>query len=239
MADRAVGWHEGEPHARGAAGRTNWLRAAVLGANDGIVSVAGLVVGVAGATGSRTALLTAGVAGVVAGALSMGAGEYVSVSTQRDTERALLATERRELADDPEAERRELAGLYQAKGLTPELAEQVADQLTAADAFRAHAEAELGLDPDQLVRPWAAAGSSVAAFTLGAALPLLAIVLPPAAWRVPVTVVAVLLALTLTGWVSAVLSGAPRGRAVARVVSGGALAMVITYGIGALIGTAV
>jgi VIT1/CCC1 family predicted Fe2+/Mn2+ transporter len=239
MVDRAGRWHRAEPHRPGRAGRTNWLRAAVLGANDGIVSVAGLVVGVAGASSSRAALVTAGLAGVAAGALSMGAGEYVSVSTQRDTEQALLDLERRELAESPEAERRELAAIYQSKGLSPELAERVADELSAADAFAAHAEAELGIDPQALVNPWPAAGASVAAFTLGALLPLAAIVLPGDSLRVPVTMVAVLLALALTGSLSARLGGAPRGPAVARVVGGGALAMAITYGIGTLIGTAV
>lgn len=176
---------------------------------------------------------------MVAGALSMGVGEYVSVSTQRDTEQALLRIERGELADDPQAERLELSAIYQAKGLTPELARQVADQLSATDAFRAHAEAELGIDPHGLVNPWLAAAASTAAFTLGALLPLLAIVLPPAPLRVPVTIVAVLVALTLTGSISARLGGAPRGRAVVRVVAGGALAMVITYAIGALVGSAI
>lgn len=232
-------WHRAEPHHRvSTSGRTNWLRAAVLGANDGIVSVAGLVVGVAGAASSRPALLTAGLAGMAAGALSMGVGEYVSVSTQRDTERAMLDLERRELAEDPEAERQELAAIYQAKGLTPELAGQVADQLTAADAFTAHAEAELHIDPEALVNPWAAAGASIAAFLLGAVLPLVAIVLPPDSLRVPVTMAAVLLALALTGSVSARLGGAHQGRAVARVVAGGALAMAITYTIGTLLGAA-
>jgi VIT1/CCC1 family predicted Fe2+/Mn2+ transporter len=239
MADRAGRWHRAEPHHVDTRGRTNWLRAAVLGANDGIVSVAGLVVGVAGASTDRTILLTAGLAGMAAGALSMGVGEYVSVSTQRDTERALLDLERRELAEEPAAELRELAAIYQAKGLTPELARQVAEQLTATDAFAAHAEAELGIDPQALVNPWPAAGASVAAFTLGALLPLAAIVLPGDSLRVPVTMVAVLLALALTGSLSARLGGAPRGPAVARVVGGGALAMAITYGIGTLIGTAI
>jgi VIT1/CCC1 family predicted Fe2+/Mn2+ transporter len=211
----------------------------VLGANDGIVSVAGLVVGVAGASTDRAVLLTAGLAGVVAGALSMGVGEYVSVSTQRDTEHALLALERRELAEDPQAERLELSAIYEAKGLTPDLARQVADQLTVADPFRAHAEAELGIDPNALVNPWAAAAASTAAFTLGALLPLLAIVLPPAPLRVPVTISAVLVALVLTGSISARLGGAKRGRAVARVVAGGALAMAITYAIGALVGASI
>jgi VIT1/CCC1 family predicted Fe2+/Mn2+ transporter len=221
------------------AGRLNWLRAGVLGANDGIVSVAGLVVGVAGASSSRSALLTAGLAGLVAGALSMGAGEYVSVSTQRDTEQAMLAKERRELAEDPAGERRELAGIYEDKGLSPQLAGEVADELTAHDAFRAHASAELNIDPDELTKPWAAAAASVASFTVGALLPLLAITLLPASSRVPVTFVAVLLALAATGSVSAHLGGAPKFRAIARVVLGGAVAMIVTYAIGVLVGTAV
>ena len=239
MAARRRYGHPGEPHQPGAAGRLNWLRAGVLGANDGIVSVAGLVVGVAGASSSRTALFTAGLAGLVAGALSMGAGEYVSVSTQRDTEQAMLALERRELAEDPAGERRELAAIYEDKGLSPRLAEEVADELTAHDAFRAHASAELNIDPDALTNPWTAAAASVASFTLGAVLPLLAITLPPASLRVPVTFIAVLLALAATGSVSAHLGGAPKTRAVARVVLGGAVAMIVTYVIGVLVGAAV
>jgi VIT1/CCC1 family predicted Fe2+/Mn2+ transporter len=239
MVDRPTGWHRSEPHDRDHAGRTNWLRAGVLGANDGIVSVAGLVVGVAGATSSRAALLTAGLAGVVAGALSMAVGEYVSVSTQRDTERALLAKERRELAEEPEAEFRELVAIYETKGLSPALARQVADELTAHDPFLAHAEAELGIDPSALVNPWAAAVSSLVAFTLGAVLPLLAIVLPPASLRVPVTVIAVVIALVITGSISARLGGAARRPAILRVVGGGLLAMIITYAVGSLIGAAV
>jgi vacuolar iron transporter family protein len=231
--------HPGEPHEAGAVQRTNWLRAGVLGANDGIVSVAGLVVGVAGASTSQATLVAAGLAGVVAGALSMGAGEYVSVSAQRDTERALLARERQELADDPDAELSELAEIYQAKGLTPRLAREVAVELTAHDAFRAHAEAELNIDPDILVSPWSAAIASVISFTAGAVLPLLAIILPPPAWRVPVTFVAVLLALTLTGSISARLGGARVPLAVGRVVTGGAVAMAITYAVGLLVGSAV
>jgi VIT1/CCC1 family predicted Fe2+/Mn2+ transporter len=230
--------HPDEPHGNGSAQRINWLRAGVLGANDGIVSVAGLVVGVAGASASRATLVTAGLAGVVAGALSMGVGEYVSVSTQRDTEQALLARERQELADDPVAERAELAAIYEAKGLTADLAAKVADQLTEHDAFRAHVEAELNIDPDALVNPWAAAGASVFSFTAGALLPLLAIVLPPPTLRVPVTFVAVLGALGLTGSISARLGGARVSRAVLRVTLGGAAAMAITYGVGALVGTA-
>lgn len=218
----------------GFAAKLNWLRAGVLGANDGIVSTAGLVVGVAAAASSTSTILTAGIAGISAGAISMAVGEYVSVSTQRDAEAALLAQERRELKEDPEDELAELTAIYHAKGLSAETARQVAEELTAYDAFAAHAEAELGLNPDELTNPWHAAFSSAVAFTLGALLPLLAILLPPTAARIPVTMVAVLLALALTGSISAWLGGSNRVRAVARVVLGGALAMAVTYGIGQL-----
>ncbi len=220
------------------ADRTNKLRAGVLGANDGIVSIAGLVLGVAASTTDRAVIFTAGIAGLVAGAMSMAVGEYVSVSTQRDTEHALLAKERHELATDPEGELHELAGLYVERGLTPDLARQVAEQLHAGPrTLEAHAELELGISVHQLVSPWSAAISSFLAFSLGAALPLLAILLPPPAWRSAVTFVAMVLALALTGSVSARLGGADPKRAVIRVVVGGALAMAITYGIGRLIGT--
>lgn len=218
----------------GFATKLNWLRAGVLGANDGIVSTAGLVVGVAAAASSTSTILTAGIAGISAGAISMAVGEYVSVSTQRDAETALLAQECRELEEDPEDELDQLTAIYHAKGLSAETARQVAEELTAYDAFAAHAEAELGLNPDELTNPWHAAFSSAIAFTLGAMLPLLAILLPPTPARVPVTVVAVLLALALTGSISAWLGGSSRVRAVARVVAGGALAMAVTYGIGQL-----
>ncbi|WP_458682757.1 VIT1/CCC1 transporter family protein [Prescottella equi] len=218
--------------------RLNWLRAGVLGANDGIVSVAGLVVGVAAATTDRGPILTAGLAGLAAGAVSMALGEYISVSTQRDTERALLSKERHELSTMPDAELDELAAIYEAKGLSPETARTVAEELTAHDAFTAHAEAELGIDPNELTNPWHAAFASAAAFTFGAILPLLAILLPPAEARIPVTFVAMLVALALTGSLSARLGGADRGRAIVRVVSGGALAMAVTYGIGQLLGVA-
>ncbi|MEV0432119.1 MULTISPECIES: VIT1/CCC1 transporter family protein [unclassified Nocardia] len=237
MQDSPTDTHPHEPHAEGLASRLNWLRAGVLGANDGIVSTAGLVVGVAATTNDSTTILAAGVAGLVAGAISMAAGEYVSVSTQRDSEKALLAKERRELADFPDYELAELTEIYQAKGLSPATARKVAEELTAHDAFTAHAEAELKLDPSELTNPWAAAGSSAIAFTCGALLPLLAIVLPPAQWRVPVTFVAVLVALALTGSLSARLGGSARGRAVLRVVVGGALAMAVTYAIGTLTDT--
>ncbi|WP_324187913.1 VIT1/CCC1 transporter family protein, partial [Streptomyces eurocidicus] len=211
-----------EPHEGGALGnRLNRLRAAVLGANDGVVSTAGLVVGVAGATDARGTLLTAGLAGLLAGSLSMAAGEYVSVSTQRDSEQAALALERRELAVAPQAELDELTDLLKGKGLTTELAREVAEQLTEHDALRAHAEVELGIDPDELTSPWQAAAASFLAFTAGALLPLLAMVLPPPHVRLPVTVVAVLCALALCGWGSARMGRAGVGRAVLRNAGGG------------------
>ena len=228
--------HDGEAHGDGIGARINWLRAAVLGANDGIVSTAGIVIGVAAATNDRSAIVTAGVAGLAAGAMSMGAGEYVSVSTQRDTEKALLAKEARELREMPDEELAELAEIYQGKGLTPELALEVAVQLTQHDALGAHAEAELGIDPNELTNPWHAAWASMAAFTAGALLPLMAILLPPAGARVVVTALAVVVALAITGAVSAQLGGARRQRAVFRNVAGGALAMTVTYGIGAVVG---
>ena len=231
--------HPGEAHDSGHAAKLNWLRAGVLGANDGIVSVAGLVMGVAGATTDRTPIVIAGVAGIVSGALSMAVGEYVSVSTQLDSEKALLAKEKWELAHLPEQELAELADLYEDKGLEPALARQVAEQLTARDALRAHAEVELGLDPDDLTNPWAAAGASFVSFALGALVPLLAILLPSPSLRVPVTVVAVVVALALTGWVSARVGGAQRGRAVARNVTGGSIAMGITFAVGSLVGSGV
>jgi vacuolar iron transporter family protein len=232
------GPHEDEPHDDKASGRLNWLRAGVLGANDGIVSTAGLVVGVAGATSDRTAILVAGVAGLFAGALSMAAGEYVSVSTQRDSEMALLAKERRELEEEPEEELAELTQLYMDKGLSEVLAREVAGELTKHDALAAHAEVELGIDPDELTNPWHAAWASMVAFTVGALLPLLTITLSPETVRLWVTVLSVTLALALTGWASARFGYGPTGRAVLRNVLGGLLAMGVTYFIGALVGGA-
>ncbi|MEU4295935.1 VIT1/CCC1 transporter family protein [Kitasatospora aureofaciens] len=215
--------------------RLNWLRAAVLGANDGVVSTAGIVTGVAGAAGSRTALLAAGVAGLLAGAMSMAVGEYVSVSTQRDTERAALEKEQRELTEDPEGELDELTDYYRDSGLAAGLAREVAAALTERDALAAHAQTELGIDPEALTNPWEAALASAAAFTLGALVPLLAVMLPPESWRLGVTVAAVVLALTLSGWTSAQLGGAGPGRAVVRNVAGGLLAMAVTYSGGVLL----
>jgi VIT1/CCC1 family predicted Fe2+/Mn2+ transporter len=229
--------HDGEQHDQGIGARLNWLRAGVLGANDGIVSTAGIVIGVAAATVERSAIATAGIAGLAAGAMSMAAGEYVSVSTQRDTEKALLAKEKRELREMPEEELEELTQIYQEKGLTPDLAAEVARQLTEHDALGAHAEAELGIDPNDLTNPWHAAWASMLAFTLGALLPLLAILLLPAAARIWVTAGSVVVALAFTGWGSARLGQAPVRPAVLRNIAGGMVAMAVTYGIGALVGT--
>ncbi len=228
--------HPAEPHVGAINSKLNWLRAGVLGANDGIVSVAGIVIGVAAATMDRGPIFTAGMAGLAAGALSMALGEYVSVSTQRDTEQALLAKERRELAEEPEEEFEELVGLYQAKGLSPATARTVARELTDHDAFAAHVDIELGIDPDELTNPWHAAISSAISFTIGALLPMLAILLTPPSTRIPITFVGVLVALAITGWASARLGGADPVHATKRVVVGGAVAMAITYGIGLAMG---
>lgn len=219
-------------HALNVGGKLNWLRASVLGANDGIVSISALVVGVAGASNSSGFILTAGVAGVLAGALSMAVGEYVSVSTQRDTEHALLAKERHELATDAENELLELANLYKAKGLSQATATQVAKELTEHDAFTAHADIELRIDPHNLTNPWHAAFASALSFLAGAIIPLIAIILPPPDMRIAVTFVAVLIALVLTGSLSAHAGDANKTRAVFRVVIGGALAMAITFWVG-------
>jgi VIT1/CCC1 family predicted Fe2+/Mn2+ transporter len=231
--------HHVEPHHGSIANKLNWLRASVLGANDGIVSVAGIVVGVAAATAERGPVLTAGVAGLAAGALSMAVGEYVSVSTQRDTEQAMLRMERQELKLQPEVELDELTGLYEARGLTHETAVKVAEELTAHDPLAAHAEVELHIDPEELTNPWQAALSSAVSFTSGAILPLIAILVPPPSVRILVTVFAVLIALAITGWVSARLGGVNPVRPTLRVTVGGALAMAITFGIGHLVGATV
>jgi VIT1/CCC1 family predicted Fe2+/Mn2+ transporter len=228
-----------EPHKGNIALKLNWLRAGVLGGNDGIVSTAGIVLGVAGATASKSTILTAGVAGLAAGAMSMAMGEYVSVSSQRDTEKALLEKERGELRDSPDEELEELTDMYAAKGISRDLAAEVAVQLTAHDALGAHAEVELGINPGNLTSPWHAAFASMVAFTVGALLPLIAISVPPPSVRVPITVAAVLVALGLTGITSGWLGKAPRTRPFWRNVIGGGLAMAVTYGIGSLVGVAV
>ena len=219
--------------------RIGWLRAAVLGANDGIVSTASLIVGVAAAAVSRNEVLIAGVAGLVAGAMSMAAGEYVSVSSQSDTERADLARERQELKDDPVSEREELAGIYMQRGVEPDLAYRVADQLMAKDALGAHARDELGISEITAARPIQAALTSAATFSAGAALPLLAVLLSPARLLVWVVAIVSLLCLALLGAVGARAGGAPIARAMARVTFWGALAMALTAAIGAVFGTVV
>jgi len=215
----------------------NWLRAGVLGANDGIVSVAAIVVGVAGATSQIAPIITAGTAGLVGGAISMALGEYVSVSSQRDSQRSLIDKERIELATMPNEELAELAELYVAKGLSAETATRVAKELTENDALRAHLDAELGIDESDVVSPWQAAGASALAFFIGAVLPMIAIIVPPASLRVPVTFAAVLVALVVTGTVSARVGGSRWLRPTLRIVIGGALALAATFGIGTLLGT--
>ncbi len=217
--------------------RLNWLRAGVLGANDGIVSISGLLVGVAAADpANMTAISVAGIAGIASASLSMAVGEYVSVSTQRDTERQLVAEEERALDLDPTAEESRLARLWEDRGLTPDTAARVAHELSERDAVDAHLRAEHNIDPDDLTNPWTAAASSFVSFLAGSALPFLTMLLLPAATRIPATFVAVLVALAVTGWVSAWLGQAPLGRAITRLLLGGTAAMVLTYGIGHLFG---
>ncbi|MFZ3009407.1 MAG: VIT family protein [Candidatus Microsaccharimonas sp.] len=223
-----------EPHAINVSKKSNWLRAAVLGANDGIVSTAGLVVGVAGATDSKLIILTAGLAGIIAGALSMAAGEYVSVSTQRDIEKSLLEKERKELKDSPEYELAELASLYQAKGLSKQTALLVAKELTKKDAFAAHVDAELHIDPNDLTNPWSAAYASAASFLVGALIPVAVIMLPLGILTIPVTFGSVVVALVITGFLSAKTGGSNIRKSIIRVVIGGIAAMAITYIIGRL-----
>lgn len=239
MTDSAEPIHRADPHEVAVHAKLNWLRAGVLGANDGIVSVAALVVGVAAATRDVATILVAGVAAVVAGSISMGLGEYVSVSSQRDTERALITKERWELENMPRQELAELAGLYRAKGLSAGTADAVARELTAHDALAAHLEVELHIGQDEVVNPWHAAGASALSFLVGAVLPMLAILLPPPEWRIPTTFVAVVVALALTGWLSAWIGGSPRLRAILRITIGGGLALAVTWTIGALLGVAI
>lgn len=214
----------------------NWLRAAVLGANDGIVSVSSVVVGVAGASNDAKFIATAGVAALVAGALSMAVGEYVSVSTQRDTERALLSKERYELENFPEQELEELTTIYQKKGLSRATASIVARELTTHDAYKAHVDAELGINPDDLTNPYHAAYASAIAFLCGGILPLVVILILPSDIRIVMTFIAVLCVLVVTGVLSAHAGGAKKLPATVRVVVGGILAMIVTFGIGKLFG---
>ena len=219
--------------------RIGWLRAAVLGANDGIVSTASLIVGVAAAAATRSDVMLAGVAGLVAGAMSMAAGEYVSVSSQSDTEQADLARERAELRDSAEAEREELAAIYVRRGVEPDIAQVVAAQLMAKDALGAHARDELGITGSTTARPVQAALTSAATFSVGAAMPLLMVLVAPAGALVAIVSTASLAFLALLGAVGAWAGGANVLRATARVTFWGALAMALTAGIGMLFGTIV
>ncbi|UFS59126.1 VIT1/CCC1 transporter family protein [Subtercola endophyticus] len=226
-----------EPHAGSLAGRLNWLRAGVLGANDGIVSVAAIVVGVASANAPTAAIVAAGSAALVGGAISMALGEYVSVSSQRDSQQALIEKERAELHDDPAGELDELTDLYRAQGLSDKTARQVAVELTEKNALKAHLAMELNLDENDIASPWAAAGASALSFVVGGILPLLAILLPPTTIRVPLTFAVVIVALAATGITGAVLGESRVVRATLRVVIGGALALAATFVIGSLLGT--
>jgi VIT1/CCC1 family predicted Fe2+/Mn2+ transporter len=219
--------------------RIGWLRAAVLGANDGIVSTASLVVGVAAANAARSDILVAGVAGLVAGAMSMAAGEFVSVSSQADTEKADLNRERQELAVDPESERRELASIYVRRGLEPALASKVAEQLMAHDALSAHARDELGISDASIARPVQAAFASAGSFALGAAIPLLSVLVRPTTNLIPIVVGTSILLLAVLGGIGAHAGRAPVMKAALRVALWGALAMAITAGVGALFGAVV
>lgn len=219
--------------------RVGWLRAAVLGANDGIVSTASLIVGVAAAQAARGDILVAGAAGLVAGAMSMAAGEYVSVSSQSDTEKADLAKETAELAQDPEAELLELAGIYEARGVSPDLARQVAVQLTSKDALGAHARDELGISHISTARPIQAALTSALTFTLGAAAPLAVVLLVPVAWAAWAVALTGLVCLAVLGGIGAKVGGAGVLKSVLRVTFWGAFAMALTAGIGKLFGAVV
>lgn len=217
--------------------RLNWLRAGVLGANDGIVSISGLLVGVAAADPTNTsAIAIAGTAGIASAALSMSVGEYVSVSTQRDTERQLVIEKRADLARDPQGEENRLTRIWEQKGLSSATARTVAQELSERDAVGAHLTAEHNIDPNDLTSPWAAALSSLVAFVAGSALPFLTMLAFGPQVRIPATMFAVLVALAVTGWVSAWLGEAPRTRAVLRLVLGGAAALALTYGIGHVFG---
>jgi len=224
---------------RHAVARIGWLRAAVLGANDGIVSTASLIVGVAASGADRSAILVAGAAALVAGAMSMAAGEYVSVSSQSDTEKADLARERRELAGQPVSEHAELAGIYMARGLDEDLARRVADQLMARDALGAHARDELGISEVTTARPLQAALTSAATFSAGAVAPLALVAISPRPLLIPLEIAGSLLCLAALGAIGARTGGAPVLRSVMRVTFWGALAMALTAGIGRLFGTSV
>ena len=214
--------------------KMNWLRAAVLGANDGIVSIAALVVGVAGATNDTATIATAGMAGLIAGALSMAAGEYVSVSTQRDAERAYIAKEEKELEEDPEGELEELIQYYRGKGLKRATAKQVSLELTEKDVLAAHLEAEFGLSEHDLTNPLNAAFASAVSFIAGGLIPIAAIIIPPSDLRIYVTFGSVVAALAVAGYISAKVSEANIANAIRRVIFGGTFAMIVTYTVGTI-----
>lgn len=227
-----------KPNSPGIAHRLNWLRAGVLGANDGIVSVAAIVVGVAAASSQTGPIATAGFAALIGGAISMALGEYVSVSSQSDSQRAFIEKKKQELAEQPQEEFEELVALYAAKGLSTSTARAVATELTEHDALTAHLDIELGFAQHEVVSPWNAAAASAIAFLVGGVLPLLTILLFSPAIRVPVTFIAVLVALAATGSLGAAIGGSGRRKAAVRVVVGGAIALAVTFAIGSLLGTA-
>lgn len=228
-----------EPHISEVGSKLNWLRAGVLGANDGIVSVAGLLTGVAAAGAGSRELLTAGTAAVISGAVSMALGEYVSVSAQRDTEKALVEKERWELENMPEAEHEEMVQILMRKGIELSTAEAAADQMREHNELGAHLELELGIAEDEYTNPWVAAGASAVAFVLGAIIPLIAVIVAPDSARVMAVLIAALFTLSITGTVSARFSAGSHTRSVARLVIGGALAFAVTYLLGMLLGTSV
>ncbi|HVI06509.1 MAG TPA: VIT family protein [Sphingomicrobium sp.] len=219
--------------------KLNWLRAGVLGANDGIVSTSAIIFGVAGASANHGTLVLAGIAAIAAGAMSMAVGEYVSVSSQRDLEEAELGAEQRQIEMNPSMELDHLTNLLEGRGIEPDLARKVAVQLSERNVLGAHARVELGIDPGAVVNPLAAAAASMAAFTGGGLIPLVSMVLAPRAIEVWASGGAVLMALALSGWISAGLGGAPRLASIMRTIVGGLLAMGITYGVGRIAGTQV
>ncbi|MCF8546443.1 MAG: VIT family protein [Microbacteriaceae bacterium] len=228
-----------EPHRVSHLAKLNWLRAGVLGANDGIVSISALVVGVAAATTDIGPIMIAGVAGLAAGAISMGLGEYVSVSSQRDSEIALIDKEKRELIEQPEVELAELQEIYENKGLSAVTAKQVAKELTAHNPIRAHLEAELNILEAHIVNPWHAAFSSTGSFLVGALLPFLTVLLAAEQFRIPATIAASIIALAGTGAAGAYLGGSSMLKSVIRVVVGGSAALAITFAIGSLFNTSI
>lgn len=228
-----------EPHATGVSSKLNWLRAGVLGANDGIASVAGLLMGVAAAGAGSKEIMTAGMAAVASGAVSMALGEYVSVSAQRDTEKRLVAKEKWELAEFPEHEHAELVGILQEKGMSAETAEKAATEMESHDALAAHLDMELGMDAEDLTNPWVAAGSSAVAFVVGAMIPFLCAIFASGDLRLWAILLGTLVALTITGGLSAKFSDSSKSRSVTRLVVGGALALGVTYLIGWVFGVSV